>query len=166
MDQEEDSPMEDYGEDPIEKMRQWKIRKNIPTGNKALPDRDSPKRETDDYSPWTKNQIIFKSKNLIEEELTGFGENDEAEDFQIIADRNYECLLDYDEQQNTHPNGPREKLTYWQQARIKEEEDIKKINFETFMIRQIELEAEEEERADQDYDDANTADERKSAMGQ
>jgi len=51
----DDSPNEDYGEDPIEKMRQWKIRKNIPT--KALPDRDrdSPKRETDSFSPWTKN---------------------------------------------------------------------------------------------------------------
>lgn len=36
-------------------------------------------------------------------------------------------------------------------TRIREEEDIKKINFENYMIKQMELEA--EECADQDNDD-------------
>lgn len=57
-------------------------------------------------------------------------------DIDILAERNFECLLDYDAEKE-------EKLNFWQQARLREEEEIKKINFEEYLIRQAELEAEE-----------------------
>ena len=41
-------------------------------------------------------------------------------------ERNYECLLDFDQQ----------KKDYWQQQRLKEEEEIKKINFDQYITRQ------------------------------
>jgi hypothetical protein len=36
---------------------------------------------------------------------------------EILAERNYECILDFPEQQK--------KLDYWEQQRIKEEDDIR-----------------------------------------
>ena len=63
-------------------------------------------------------------------------EDSPTADIDILAERNFECLLDYDAEKE-------EKLNFWQQARIREEEEIKKINFEEYLIRQAELEAEE-----------------------
>ena len=63
-------------------------------------------------------------------------EDSPTADIDILAERNFECLLDYDAEKE-------EKLNFWQQARIREEEEIKKINFEEYLIRQTELEAEE-----------------------
>ena len=57
-------------------------------------------------------------------------------DIDILAERNFECLMEYDAEKE-------EKLNFWQQARLREEEEIKKINFEEYLIRQAEIEAEE-----------------------
>ena len=65
-------------------------------------------------------------------------EDSPTADIDILAERNFECLLDYDAEKE-------EKLNFWQQARIREEEEIKKINFEEYLIRQAELEAEEQQ---------------------
>ena len=59
----------------------------------------------------------------------------EEEDFEILKERNYETLLDY-EQLDLQKSRQ-------QQARQKEEAEIAKINFENFIIRQ-QLEEEEE----------------------
>jgi hypothetical protein len=58
-------------------------------------------------------------------------------EFDYLAERNFECLLEYDAEKE-------EKLNFWQQARLREEEEIKKINFEEYLIRQAEIEAEEQ----------------------
>jgi len=50
-----------------------------------------------------------------------------------LEQRNYETLLDYDTERHE---------TYWDQVRKKEEEEISKINFESFLIRQQEEEDE------------------------
>jgi hypothetical protein len=118
----DDEAIGEFGEDPIEKMKQWKLRKNIPTANtRSVPDRCSPSSPIATFSPWTKNQMQFKVPEP--EQL-------EEGDLELLAERNYECLLDYDDQAIS-----KQKLTYWEQSRIKEEEEIKKINFESFMIR-------------------------------
>ena len=63
---------------------------------------------------------------------------DSDSDFEVLAERNYECFLDL-------PEPEEKKLDFWQLARLKEEEEIKNINFEQYAIRQAELEAEEAE---------------------
>ena len=50
-----------------------------------------------------------------------------------MASRNFECLLDFDEKKN-------EKMDYWKQARLREEEYIKEIKYDNYIIRQAELE--------------------------
>lgn len=57
-------------------------------------------------------------------------------DIDILKERNYECILDVEQP-------PMKKLDFWEQARLKEEEDIKQINFTSYSIRQAEIEAEE-----------------------
>lgn len=56
-------------------------------------------------------------------------------DLDLVAERNYELCLDMP--------SPSKKLDYWQQARLKEEEDIRNINFEQYALRQAELESED-----------------------
>lgn len=71
-----------------------------------------------------KSSLPFKEEfvpNLI------FGSEDE--DFDLLKQRNYETLLDYDTP---------EPQSYWQQVRQKEEAEIAKINFESFLQRQEE----------------------------
>jgi hypothetical protein len=63
-------------------------------------------------------------------------EDSPTADIDMLAERNFECLLEYDAEKE-------EKLNFWQQARIREEEEILKINFEEYLIRQFEIEAEE-----------------------
>jgi hypothetical protein len=63
-------------------------------------------------------------------------EDSPTADIDMLAERNFECLLEYDAEKE-------EKLNFWQQARIREEEEILKINFEEYLIRQSEIEAEE-----------------------
>lgn len=65
-----------------------------------------------------------------------FLEDSPTADIDMLAERNFECLLEYDAEKE-------EKLNFWQQARIREEEEILKINFEEYLIRQSEIEAEE-----------------------
>ena len=49
------------------------------------------------------------------------------EDFDLLKERNYETLLEY--------NGSDEPLSYQQKTRQKEEAEIAKINFESFLLR-------------------------------
>lgn len=63
-------------------------------------------------------------------------EDSPTADIDMLAERNFECLLEYDAEKE-------DKLNFWQQARIREEEEILKINFEEYLIRQFEIEAEE-----------------------
>ena len=63
-------------------------------------------------------------------------EDSPTADIDMLAERNFECLLEYDAEKE-------DKLNFWQQARIREEEEILKINFEEYLIRQSEIEAEE-----------------------
>lgn len=63
-------------------------------------------------------------------------EDSPTADIDMLAERNFECLLEYEAEKE-------EKLNFWQQARIREEEEILKINFEEYLIRQSEIEAEE-----------------------
>lgn len=63
-------------------------------------------------------------------------EDSPTADIDMLAERNFECLLENDAEKE-------EKLNFWQQARIREEEEILKINFEEYLIRQSEIEAEE-----------------------
>ena len=119
-------------------MQQWRTRKNIPnpgtgTGRNSSIGRDSPVAA---FSPWTENQVIFKREDPEPDMLM------EA-DLDLLAERNYECLMDYNDTE------PKEKLTYWQQQRQKEEEEIKKINFDHYIQRQNDLEAEEAEFEEQ-----------------
>lgn len=44
------------------------------------------------------------------------------------------------------PEPEEKKLDFWQLARLKEEEEIRSINFEQYALRQAELEAEEAEQ--------------------
>lgn len=86
---------------------------------------------------------------------------DDDDDMDLLKDRNYETFLEYD-------NGD-EKQSYQQQARQREEAEIAKFNFESYLVRQ-QIEEEEESRrnefeeekftrpahlaqADSDYDD-------------
>ena len=73
------------------------------------------------------NPLPFK-----EEEVPQLVFSNEDEDFELLKQRNYETLLDYDVP---------EPQTYWQQAREREEAEIAKINFENFLLRQQEEEA-------------------------
>jgi len=70
-----------------------------------------------------------------EESIPDLYHNDD--DIELLKDRNYETLLEYDNLD--------EKQSYWQQARQREEAEIAKINYENFLIRQ-QLEEEEEMR--------------------
>lgn len=63
-------------------------------------------------------------------------DNNSDEDIDLLASRNFECILDLPAER---------KLDFWQVQRMKEEEEIRNINFEQYALRQAELEAEEAE---------------------
>jgi len=85
------------------------------------------KSPTAAFCAWTEDQIKMH--------IPSFDDSPTA-DIDILAERNFECLMEYDAEKE-------EKLNFWQQARLREEEEIKKINFEEYLIRQAEIEAEE-----------------------
>ena len=57
----------------------------------------------------------------------------DEQDIELVANRDHDIVLEIEED---------DKLTYQQKTRLREEEEIAKINFETYLIRQ-QLEEEE-----------------------
>ena len=62
--------------------------------------------------------------------------NDDEDFSNLLAERNFETLLEY--------GNPDEPISQQQQARRREEAEIAKFNYENYLLRQAELEEEEE----------------------
>jgi len=89
-----------YGEDPIEKINKWKKSKNIVDGpSKKLRDVDSP-RDNTEFSPWVESESsdrYFKNKNnKVLKQVEPEPDLLEEIDLEVLASRNFECLLDYE----------------------------------------------------------------------
>lgn len=69
----------DFGEDPIEKLKQWKQRKNIVESKRP---KGSPKSPALAFCAW-KEEVKSVSPEPFE-----------PADIDILAERNYECILD------------------------------------------------------------------------
>ena len=92
--------------------------------------------DTKHAAEYAKQKVLEMQYPLWKEESIPDLFNDD-DDIELLKDRNYETLLEYDNLD--------EKQSYWQQARQREEAEIAKINFENFILRQ-QLEEEEEMR--------------------
>lgn len=128
--QDEHSDDDDFGNDPFNDMREEKRKSDLQVKSELQSYKDPPVRRGDVsevYSAWTETEdipYIRKIKMKEDPEIELF-KNDEISD--LLADRNYECLMDYEREDK--------KLDYWQEQRLKEEEDIKSINFEQYVSR-------------------------------
>ena len=74
--------------------------------------------------------------------------NDDEDFSNLLAERNFETLLEY--------GNPDEPMSQQQQARRREEAEIAKFNYENYLLRQAELE-EEEERMRQEKEETKSS---------
>ena len=88
----------EFGEDQIEKLKNWKQRKNIDVKTKThVESKSSLKSPTAAFCPWTEDQVRIRAPSF---------EDSPIADIDILAERNFECLLDYDADKE-------EKLNFW-----------------------------------------------------
>ena len=70
----------------------------------------------------------------------------DEQDIELVANRGQDIVIEFDDD---------DKLTYQQKARLREEEEISKINFENYLIRQ-QLEEEEQMRQNGEYEESKS----------